>query len=218
MYTILKCATSLDGFIDDASAERLLLSNSEDFARADRVRAESDAILVGAHTIRKDNPRLLLRSPDLIQERITRGKPPHPLKVTVTRSGNLESGARFFTEGDGEKLVLCPKGVGASLHAKLGYNVTVDEIESCTAQLIHEHLKKRGVERLLLEGGEKTIAQFLEADLIDEIQISIAPFLVGDSSAPRMFTPGKYPFTQQSPLQLKSILKVGEIVELVYLR
>src|SRR5690606_2833544 len=55
-YTTLSCAVSLDGYLDDASPQRLMLSNDVDLDRVDQVRAESDAILVGACTLRKDNP------------------------------------------------------------------------------------------------------------------------------------------------------------------
>jgi len=54
---------SVDGFIDDTTAERLLLSNDADFDRVDQVRAESDAIMIGAVTLRRDNPRLLSSLP-----------------------------------------------------------------------------------------------------------------------------------------------------------
>jgi 5-amino-6-(5-phosphoribosylamino)uracil reductase len=57
-YVLLSCAASIDGYIDDATDERLLLSNDADFDRVDAVRAECDAILVGANTIREDNPGL----------------------------------------------------------------------------------------------------------------------------------------------------------------
>jgi len=54
---------SLDGYLDDASSDRLILSSAADLDRVDELRAGSDAILIGAGTIRADNPRLLLRSP-----------------------------------------------------------------------------------------------------------------------------------------------------------
>ncbi|WP_198932387.1 dihydrofolate reductase family protein, partial [Pseudonocardia sp. Ae717_Ps2] len=59
-YVLLSVAMSIDGYIDDASDERLLLSNSADFDRVDEVRAQSDAIMIGAGTLRADNPRLLV--------------------------------------------------------------------------------------------------------------------------------------------------------------
>ncbi|HRD64379.1 MAG TPA: dihydrofolate reductase family protein, partial [Nocardioides sp.] len=66
---------SLDGFLDDASDERLLLSNDADFDRVDEVRAGADAILVGAATVRNDDPRLLVRHPDRVARRRTAGRP-----------------------------------------------------------------------------------------------------------------------------------------------
>ena len=61
-YVLLSAAMSADGYLDDASATRLVLSGEADLDRVDELRAGSDAILVGAQTIRADNPRLLVRS------------------------------------------------------------------------------------------------------------------------------------------------------------
>ncbi|WP_186449776.1 dihydrofolate reductase family protein, partial [Nocardioides sp. J9] len=61
-YVLLSCSVSLDGYLDSAGEGRLLLSNDADFDRVDEVRAGCDAILVGAATVRNDDPRLLVRS------------------------------------------------------------------------------------------------------------------------------------------------------------
>ena len=61
-YILLSCGMSIDGYLDGVTEKRLLLSNDADFDRVDAVRAECDAILVGATTVRRDNPRLLVRS------------------------------------------------------------------------------------------------------------------------------------------------------------
>ena len=87
-------ATSIDGYLDDMNETRLLLSNTEDFDRVDAVRASADAILVGANTVRRDNPRLLVRSVERQQQRIRRGLTPHPVKVTLTGRGDLDVAAR----------------------------------------------------------------------------------------------------------------------------
>ncbi|MEV8606640.1 dihydrofolate reductase family protein [Amycolatopsis sp. NPDC051373] len=71
-HVLLSVATSVDGAIDDTTPDRLLLSNAEDFDRVDQVRAESDAILIGAGTIRADNPRLLVNSEERRAERVRR--------------------------------------------------------------------------------------------------------------------------------------------------
>ena len=83
-YTLLSCGMSIDGYIDTATDERLVLSNDADLDRVDAVRAHSDAILVGGATLRNDNPRLLVRAPSRGAERIARGLPSTPIKVTVT--------------------------------------------------------------------------------------------------------------------------------------
>src|SRR5690349_25124919 len=82
-YTMLSCCVSLDGYLGDRTP-RLALSNDADFERVDEERASSDAILVGAGTVRIDNPRLLVRSSARREARTARGLPPSPMKITVT--------------------------------------------------------------------------------------------------------------------------------------
>src|SRR3954470_6701269 len=103
-YTMLSCSVSLDGYLGDRTP-RLALSNDADFDRVDAVRASCDAIMVGAVTVRTDNPRLLIRSPARRDERMARGLAPSPMKVTVTERLDLDAHADFFTTGDCEKLV-----------------------------------------------------------------------------------------------------------------
>src|SRR4029079_15617103 len=105
-YTLLSCSVSIDGYIG-TSASRLLLSNDADFDRVAAVRASCDAILVGAATVRSDNPRLLVRSQVRRDERTARGLPPSPIKVTVTERVKLDACADFFATGEAEKLVYC---------------------------------------------------------------------------------------------------------------
>ena len=105
-YTLLSCAVSIDGYLDDASPDRLILSGPDDLDEVDALRAAADAILVGAGTVRADNPRLLVRDPARIAAREAAGKPPHPLRVTLTATGDLDPAARFFT-GPGTPLVYC---------------------------------------------------------------------------------------------------------------
>ncbi len=98
-YVTLKVATSIDGYIDDTSPSRLLLSNKEDFDRVDQVRADSDAILIGASTMRADNPRLLVNSEERRAARVAAGKAEYPLKVTVTKTGDLKEDLKFWHHG-----------------------------------------------------------------------------------------------------------------------
>ena len=101
-YVLISCAMSADGRIDDTSPVRLLLSGPDDLDRVDELRASADAILVGANTVRRDNPRLLIRSPRRRAARVAAGRPAHPARVTVTASGELSPSAHFFADPDPE--------------------------------------------------------------------------------------------------------------------
>src|SRR5437763_7451422 len=100
--------------------QRLRLSNDADFDRVDGVRARCDAILVGAATVRNDNPRLLVRAASRQHGRVARGSAPSPAKVTVTAGGRLDPCSAFFTAGDVEKFVYCPTGVVDDTRDRLG--------------------------------------------------------------------------------------------------
>jgi 5-amino-6-(5-phosphoribosylamino)uracil reductase len=209
---------SVDGYIDDMRDGRLLLSNDEDFDRVDEVRASVDAILVGANTIRRDNPRLLIRSEQRQQERVGRGVAAHPIKVTLTGSGDLNAEARFFCVGDSEKLVYTRDPAVAALREALGSVATVvDAGTPIDLSAVLDDLAERKVERLLVEGGSTIHTQFLTAGLVDEIHLVIAPFFVGDAGASRFVYPGRFPQDAAHPMTLAETRQIGNIVLLRYL-
>src|SRR3954454_20197292 len=123
-YTLLSCSVSLDGYLGDQTP-RLALSNAADFDRVDALRASCDAIMVGAGTVRTDNPRLLVRSPARREARAARGLPPSPMKITVTERADLDVESIFFTGGEVEKLVYTSSGRVADARRRLGRAATV---------------------------------------------------------------------------------------------
>jgi 5-amino-6-(5-phosphoribosylamino)uracil reductase len=216
-YTLLSCGMSLDGYLDDAGSERLLLSNDADFDRVDDVRATCDAILVGAATIRADDPRLLVRAAGRRAAREARGLPPTPLKVTVTSRGSLDPSARFFTTGDVEKLVYCAAPAVGAARERLGAVATVvDGGDPVDVAVVVSDLGRRGVDRLMVEGGGTMHTQFLTSGLVDELQLVVAPFFVGDSRAPRFVGDGKFPWGPAHRAQLASVCQIGDVVLLRY--
>ena len=212
-YVLLSCAMSIDGYIDDASAQRLLLSNAEDLDRVDAVRAGCDAILVGAATVRRDDPRLLVRSAGRRADRVARGLPPSPVKVTVTGTGDLDPTARFFTMGTGDKLVYCPSGTVEKAREHLGAVATVvDGGEPVTPAAVLADLAARGVGRLMVEGGGAVHAQFLTAGLADELHLAVAPFFVGDARAPRFVGDGRFPWHPDRPARVLEVRRIADVV------
>ena len=123
-YTLLSCSVSLDGYLGDQTP-RLALSNDADFDRVDEVRASCDAIMVGAVTVRTDNPRLLVRSQARRDERTARGLPPSPMKITVTERVDLDARSNFFTAGEAEKLVYTSSPRVPDARARLGPVATI---------------------------------------------------------------------------------------------
>ena len=216
-YTLLSCGMSIDGYLDSAAVKRLPLSNAADLDRVDSVRASCDAILVGAATVRNDNPRLLVRAPDRQRRRVARGLPPAPMKVTITASGVLSPCADFFTTGMVEKLVFAESPVVDCLRDRLdGCATVVDAGTKPSMDRVCEDLHERGVRRLMVEGGGTVLTQFLTADIADELQLVVAPFFVGDSRACRFVSDGCFPYDAQRRAELAETKQIGDVVLLRY--
>lgn len=212
-YTLLSCAVSIDGYLDDASETRLVLSNQADLDRVDAVRASSDAILVGAATVRSDNPRLLVRAKDRREARVARGLPASPAKVTVTERGKLDAGSRFFADDGTAKLVYCPSDIVAEAGDRLGPVATVvDGGQRVGMGWLSEDLHVRGVRRLMVEGGGTVLTQFLTEDLADELQLVVAPLFVGDSRARRFVDDGGFPWRPGRRARLVEARPIGDVV------
>ncbi|MFD0315934.1 dihydrofolate reductase family protein [Streptomyces flavalbus] len=212
-HVLLSAAVSLDGYLDDTGPDRLLLSSPADFDRVDEVRASVDAILVGAGTIRADNPRLLVNSAERRAARRAAGQPEYPLKVTVSASGDLDPDARFWHTG-GDK-VLYTTDKGAARVPRLPADTTVVPLGpdiDWRALLTHLH-DVRGVRRLMVEGGGTVHTQLLQQGLADELQLAVAPLFVGEPTAPRLFGPGAY---QAGRLRLCETRPLGDTVLMRY--
>jgi riboflavin-specific deaminase-like protein len=217
-YVLLSCATSADGYLDDASPRRLILSGPADLDRVDEVRAGSDAIMVGANTVRTDNPRLLIRDPRRSARRTARGLPAHPARVTLTATGDLDPAARFFAPG-ALRLVYCATPALALARARLSREdqgeeaaVLIDAGDPLSLDTTLQDLTERGIRRLMVEGGAQLLGAFLAQGLADEFQWAVAPFFVADPAAPRLNLPRPH-----GPMTLAETHRVDEIAVLRYL-
>src|SRR6266571_2158889 len=143
-FVIAKCGMSLDGRLTRRAAEHRWITGP--FARR---RAHVDAVLVGAETVRADNPRLTVRN-------VRRAR--QPWRVVVTRSGNLPRPAHLFSDRFASRTLIYR---GKSLAAVL------------------KNLGKRGITSVLIEGGGEVLGQALDARLIDKVQLYLGPILSG---------------------------------------
>jgi 5-amino-6-(5-phosphoribosylamino)uracil reductase len=135
----------------------------------------------------------------------------------VTRRAELDARADFFTVGDAEKIVYCASPRVADARQRLGPVATVvdggDSVEMCT---LTEDLSARGVERLMVEGGGTVHTQFLSENLVDELQLVVAPVFVGDSEAPRFVRDASFPWNTGSRAALVDVRQIGDVVLLRY--
>ncbi len=217
-YVTLSCAMSIDGYLDSAEPHRLAMSNAEDLDRVDEVRARHDAIMVGASTVRRDDPRLLVRDAARRAQRLTDGRRDCPAKVTVTASGELSADAAFFTTGQSPRFVYCPSDREADLRNRLGHLATVVGLGDAVdmTALLEDLAERRGVRSLMVEGGGNVLTQFLAADLVDELHLVVAPFFVGEARAPRAVRPGAFPWTADRRARLADTRQIGDVVLLRY--
>ena len=222
-YVLLSAAMSADGYIDDSTSRRLILSDEADLDRVDAARARADAILVGAGTVRLDNPGLRVRSAARRADRERGGRAGSPVRVTLTGGGSLDPAARFFAGDDNvDRLVYAPAAAAAAVAGRLGPAATVigcGDPLSLAGMLAD--LAGRGVGRLMVEGGAAVLGQFLAAGLADELQLAVAPVLVADEAAPRLIRPpggAGLPGPADWPRQLRltQVSQVGNMALLSY--
>jgi diaminohydroxyphosphoribosylaminopyrimidine deaminase / 5-amino-6-(5-phosphoribosylamino)uracil reductase len=148
-WVIAKFAQSLDGRITRLPGESRWLTNNRSLRLARRLRSTVDAILVGAETVRQDNPRLTLRP--------SRGQL-QPWRIVVTRSGMLPPNSHVLTDEFRERTIVYQNVVWPDLLTELG---------------------SRGITRLLIEGGGETLGQLCDLNLVDEVWCFISPLFVG---------------------------------------
>lgn len=148
-FVIAKCGMSLDGHLTLPPEEGSWLTSKPSRNHAQKLRAVVDAILVGAETIRRDNPRLTSRSG---ARRI------QPLRIVLTKSGRLPRSAKVFCDANRDRTLIYRK---KSLHWVL------------------RDLGRREVTSVLIEGGGNILSQAFDQKLVDKVQIYIAPIFTG---------------------------------------
>ena len=210
-YTLLSCAVSIDGYLDDGSPDRLILSGADDLDEVDALRAAADAILVGAGTVRADNPRLLVRDPARIAAREAAGKPPATAPRDRDRHRRPGPG-RPLLHRPGRRPGLLRASAAAAAKKFKGGAVVIDAgADLSLAAVLQDLHLERSVATVLIEGGARILRDALAGGLADELRLAIAPFFVADPAAPRFALPARYPRPRANPMTLTSLRQVGTV-------
>ena len=170
-FVIAHLAQSLDGRIATCGGASQWLTGSEDLCHTHRLRALADAVIVGAATVRQDDPRLTVR----------RCPGEQPVRVVLDTNLTLAADRQVFRDAATPTLVLAAAdraGTGGSIGAAEIVPVP-REGERLAPQAIRAVLARRGLYWLFVEGGGVTVSRFLAAGVLDRLQIAIAPVILG---------------------------------------
>jgi 2,5-diamino-6-(ribosylamino)-4(3H)-pyrimidinone 5'-phosphate reductase len=212
-FVYINMAMTVDGKITSAAREYPKFTSGYDRKNMDLLRARADAILVGAGTIRADNPTLCLRCPGMREYRNSLGKPKGPMKVLVTAGAGIGTDYRFFSEDDGGDIIVAtteevPENMLAPFRGKAEV-LKIGQGKVDLPRLLGE-LKRRGVEKLLAEGGGETNWRLIDDDLVDELFITIAPSLLGGRDAPTVVEGAGVSMERQIRLRLLDMRREGD--------
>lgn len=178
MWILLNSVLGLDGGVVDPSGGSALLSCRHDRDSMDAIRASVDAVVVGAGTIRSENPSLGVSSAVRRAERVAAGRPDHPLPVVLSSAGDLSTDRRIFAAGEPRPLLLLARRdvTVATRHGERADIELLDERITAPDSVVRV-LARRGVGRLLVEGGPSVARAFVEAGFVDEVCLTLSPRL-----------------------------------------
>jgi diaminohydroxyphosphoribosylaminopyrimidine deaminase/5-amino-6-(5-phosphoribosylamino)uracil reductase len=200
-HVTLKAAASLDGRLADVHGASRWITGEAARARAHRLRAESDAVVVGIGTVLQDDPRLDVR--------LDEPWPREPFRVVLDSTARTPRGARLLTAGTADRALIAVGGEAPAPRVE-ALRATRATVVTCASgdrrvdlRLLLRELFSREVRAILVEGGSEVHGAFLEAGLVDRVAVFLAPILLGGREAPTM--------VQGRGLDLKSAVKLGPL-------
>jgi diaminohydroxyphosphoribosylaminopyrimidine deaminase/5-amino-6-(5-phosphoribosylamino)uracil reductase len=171
--TVGHLGQSLDGFIATHAGESQFVTGEENIRHLHRMRAWCDAVVVGAGTVAADDPQLTTRHVS----------GPSPVRVVLDPTRRLADHYRVFNDDSADTLYVCGRSYAGEAETHVG-RATMVAVDDSAAGLdvteVLRLLRARGCHRIFVEGGGVTVSMFLEANLLDRLQIAIAPLLIGD--------------------------------------
>ncbi|RPI40295.1 MAG: 2,5-diamino-6-(ribosylamino)-4(3H)-pyrimidinone 5'-phosphate reductase [Methanoregulaceae archaeon] len=187
-YVVVNVAMSADGKLSTRERRQVKISGAQDFTRVDRLKAGSDAVMVGIGTILADDPSLTVKGEDCRQHRKNRGVCEHPVRIVVDSRARIPLEASILHKGNGLRIVAVsekadPKKIAA---LKPVATVIVAGEEQVDLTTLMDELGTMGIRRLMVEGGGELIAGMIRARLVDEIYTFVGNMIIGGRDAPTL--------------------------------
>ncbi|MDJ0694888.1 RibD family protein [Mastigocoleus sp. MO_188.B34] len=229
-YTTIVLAMSADGKIADYMRSPARFGSKADKTHLEKQIAASDAVLFGAGTLRAYHTTLTISNLELLRHRNKLGKPPQPIHITISKSGDLDPEMRFFEQPVRRWLISTAQGAQfwqqyqkkITKHQdnsnQLFEKILVFDTQSKQIDItsVLEHLRKFGINRLAVLGGGELVAAMLELGLIDELWLTICPLMLGGQTAPTPVDGSGFIPTIAPRLSLLSVNTVEDEVFLHY--
>jgi len=217
-HVTINAAVSCDGKLASRTRAKFRFSSTEDARIIDELRRDSDAILVGATTLAKDNPHLIVHDQKNRDERVQRGQPENPAKVTISPDCIIDPASNFFQSGEADRYVFTTAHATPQNIISIEPLATVIQHQTTRVDipLLLQTLHERGIRRLLVEGGGSTNFEFMKEKVVDELRIAVAPLVIGSATAPTLVD--GIGFDQESAPQLELVGTeiLGQMVILRY--
>ncbi|MDR7028499.1 RibD family protein [Rhizobium rosettiformans] len=171
-FVLAQVGQSLDGRVATPSGDARDISGPDGIAHLHRCRALVEAVIVGVGTVKCDDPRLSVRAV----------KGPNPVRVVIDCGAELTGEERLFRDGGAPVILIQADDAPVKSYGADVIRVRKGE-GGLDPQEILDALAARGLRRILVEGGARTIARFIEAGLVDRLHVAIAPLIIGSGPA-----------------------------------
>jgi 2,5-diamino-6-(ribosylamino)-4(3H)-pyrimidinone 5'-phosphate reductase len=185
-FVFVNVAMSADGKISTRERRQVRISGSLDRERVDRLKAESDAIMVGIGTVLADNPSLTVKSVELRNQRVKDGLEENPIRIVVDSQARTPPDADILHKGRGARIIAVARNAEEKrVHALERHAEVIREGDTeVELQEFLETLGERGVRRLMVEGGGRLIGALFQAHLVDELYTYIGNIVIGGDGSP----------------------------------
>jgi len=211
-------AMTVDGKITTRKFAPVDFTSREDKAHLFRQRALADAVLIGHNTLKRDNVRLGLPA-ELREERVARGDTSSPLRVIVSKEGRIDNRLKIFESTVSPILIFStkrmPRKIQNALREKAVLHLS-DSEDVDLAGMLRTLRQEYDVRKVACEGGPTLFRALLEEGLIDELNLTIAPYLFGGTSAPTLTGLSKQFLPASVRCRLVQMRVVGEECFLSY--